>query len=254
MMSNQELVNYYQDGNSLAATSKKFDISVYKIKKILQQENIHIRSRHEQCIIENQKRSFKINHYYFDELDDIKAYWLGFLAADGTVRKNRNEIKIGLKAQDAFLLKEFKTNLESEHPLKFYKTKNNYEVVEFRFSSERIKKQLAYYSIVPNKTYIGITMKNIPDKYKLAFIKGFFDGDGSYTANKVKIVSYTENILKEIQDFIPQKSYIYYTNRNLYSLELSTIPSLEFLTSIYSIKTPQLDRKYQKYLQSYKRI
>ncbi len=32
------------------------------------------------------------------------------------------------------------------------------------------------------------------------------------------------------------------------SLELSTVPSLKFLTDIYNIQTPKLERKYNKYL------
>ena len=248
MMNNQNLIDYYLQGNSLAATSRKFNISTYKLKKFFQEQKVHIRNRSEQCALENQKRGYKLNHDYFDELNETKAYWLGFIAADGTVRKNKNEIKIGLKASDIDILKQLKNDLESEAPIKFYITNNGYEVVEFKFSSAKIKSKLAFYSIVPNKTYLGITMKNIPDNLKLAFIKGFFDGDGSFSSKKVKIVSHTNGILQEIADFIPQKTYLYYfKNRDIYSLEMSTLPSLDFLKTIYQLETPCLDRKYQSY-------
>lgn len=250
-MNNQEIINFYEQGNSMAACARKFSTYPEKIKKILLKNNIHVRNRSEQLVIENQRRGYKINHNYFDELDNTKVYWLGFLAADGTVRKNTNEIKIGLQKNDEQLLKDFKQCLQSEAPLHYYLANNKYEVVEFRFSSSNIKTKLAQYSIVPNKTYIGITMKNIPDKYKLSFIKGFFDGDGSYSCGKVKFTSHTKEILEEIQQVISQKTYLYYSEkRNVYSLEMSTIPSIDFLKTIYSIETPCLKRKYNKYLEA----
>ena len=134
---------------------------------------------------------------------------------------------------------------------------NKVNAIEYRFSSKQIKKDLAKYSIVPRKTYIGITMKDIPDEYKLAFIKGYYDGDGNVSINQntkqvsIKIVSHTEEILKEFQDIIKQKTNIYTNIRGtiLYSLELSTLPALDFLKDIYSLNTPYLQRKYDKYLE-----
>jgi len=251
MMNNHEIINYYKQGNSLAAVERKYGISPYKFKKILKQENIHVRSRHEQCILENQRRGYAINHDYFNELDNTKAYWLGLLAADGTIRKDRNAIKIGLKAEDEYILVQLKNCLQSKAPIKHYTVNNRFPVAEFEFSSKQIKETLKYYSIVPNKTYIGVTMKDIPDHYKLAFIKGFFDGDGSFTAGKVKIVSKTKGILKEMQDFLPQKTHLYHTNKDLYSLEMSIIPSRDFLETIYQLETPCLIRKYNHYKESY---
>lgn len=246
-MNNQDIINYYLEGYSLAKTCDKFNISKNQLKTILKQRNIDIRSRHEQCILENKRRSYTINHNYFSVLDcQDKAYWLGFIAADGTVRKNRNEIKISLQASDDKILIQLKKDLQSAAPIKYYQTYKKKNVVEFKFSSEQIKKDLAYYSIVPNKTYIGVTMKNIPSKYKMAFIKGFFDGDGSYSNGKVKISSHLDGILKEIQEFLPQKTYIYFfEKRNIYSLEMSTVPSREFINNLKQINTPSLDRKYQ---------
>ena len=62
--------------------------------------NIVIRSQKEQLVIENIKRTKQINHNYFEKLNNINCYYLGFLYADGTVRKNRNEIKICLASID----------------------------------------------------------------------------------------------------------------------------------------------------------
>lgn len=42
------------------------------------------------------------------------AYWLGFLAADGSVHKSRNQLEIGLSIKDRRHLENFKDFLESK--------------------------------------------------------------------------------------------------------------------------------------------
>ena len=201
-MNNQEMIKAYEDGASLASLSRQTGLSTYKIKKILQNNSVKIRTRFEQTVFTNMSRGKQINHNYFDELNNEKVYYLGFLAADGCVRPNRNEIKIGLSAIDREWLEEFKLKLNSEREIEDYITNKGFAVSELKFSSLKIKTELAKYSIVPNKTYLGITMKNIPDKYKLAFIKGYFDGDGCFVFNKntkqcsLKITSHTKEILE----------------------------------------------------------
>ncbi len=248
MVNHSNIIKFYQEGNSLAACEREFNISTYKLKKMFNSYNVHIRDRHEQCVIENMKRGYKVNHNYFHTLNDTSAYYLGFIAADGTIRKNRNAIKIGLQVADEQWLIEFKEKAQIEAPIKHYTVESKYPVAELEFSSKQIKEDLENYSIVPDKTYKNISMKNIPDVFKLSFIKGFYDGDGSYTAGKVKITSKTKGLFEEIQDFTDYPWYLYHTSRDLYSLELSTTPSLQFLKDIYNINTPKLERKYNKYL------
>ena len=50
-----EIIEYYTNGNSLKACERQFNMSTYKIKKMLQSHNIKIRNRSEQLIIENIK-------------------------------------------------------------------------------------------------------------------------------------------------------------------------------------------------------
>lgn len=254
-MSNHDIIKFYLEGNSIAATGKKFDLTAYKIKKLLMKNHVSIRSRSEQNILENIKRSKYINHNYFDELNDENVYYLGFLAADGTVRPRRNEIKIGISSVDRDFLVEFKNHLHSEREIKDYTTSNGFQVSELSFSSQKIKEELAKYSIVPQKTILGVSFANIPDKFKLSFIKGFFDGDGCFTYNaynkqcRIIFTSYTENILKEINEYFDNKGKYYQTKNNgtCYELVFSTIPSIDIMKKFYDIHTPCLIRKKNKF-------
>ncbi len=251
---NDEIIKEYTNGVSINSLAKKYNSTPYMIKKILIANNIKIRTAHEQTSISNLNRAIKINDNYFSKLNLENSYYLGFIAADGTVRKDNNEIKITINNEDEQFLLDMKNKMDYKGNLHY---QNKVNAIEYRFSSKQIKKDLAKYSIIPRKTYIGITMKDIPDEYKLAFIKGYYDGDGNVSINQntkqvsIKIVSHTEEILKEFQNTIKQKTNIYANIRGtiLYSLELSTLPALDFLKDIYSLNTPYLQRKYDKYLE-----
>ena len=254
-MSNHEIIKFYLEGNSIAATGRKFNLTPYETKKTLIENNIQIRTRHEQTILENMKRGKAINHNYFDVLTLENVYYLGFLAADGTVRPHRNEIKVSLSSIDKDFLIEFKNNLKSEREIKDYITSNGFEVSELLFSSQKIKEELSKYSIVPNKTELGISFKNIPEKFRLAFIKGFFDGDGCFTYNQytkqcsVKFTSHTKDILEEINEYFGNKGSYHQKNYNgiCYDLSFSTLPSIEIMKKFYEIDTPCLIRKKEKF-------
>lgn len=255
-MNNQELIKAYEDGTSLASLSRQTGLSTYKIKKILQNNSVKIRTRFEQTIFTNMSRGKQINHNYFDDLNNEKVYYLGFLAADGCVRPNRNEIKIGLSTIDREWLEEFRLKLNSEREIEDYITGKGFAVSELKFSSLKIKTELAKYSIIPNKTYLGTTMETIPDKYKLAFIKGYFDGDGCFVFNKntkqcsLKITSHTKKILEEISYFF--KAGNIYPHGKDFELDFSTNPTLKIMELFYDLDTPCLKRKKEKYLEALK--
>ena len=61
-MSNHEIIKFYLEGNSIAATGRKFNLTPYQAKKTLIENNIQIRTRHEQAILENMQRGKAINH------------------------------------------------------------------------------------------------------------------------------------------------------------------------------------------------
>lgn len=251
----QLAIDFYNEGNSIKKTCKEFHSTPNTLKKLFKENGIKIRSQQEQLILENIKRTKQINHYFFTVLDEVNTYYLGFFAADATVRKDRNEIKIGLSSVDKDFLSELKARLDTEKEIKTYITNNGFECCELSFSSAQIKQDLAKYHIVPNKTHLGLKLDVIPEHLKMAFIKGFFDGDGSFTYNKntkqckVAFTSHTKDILEDIKNYF-ETGNIYQDKRNgIYSLEFSTYPSMMIMNKFYKIKSPYLKRKYQKYIE-----
>lgn len=252
-----EAIDFYNQGNSMNKTAKQYNSTPQTLKKLFISNGVKIRNQKEQLILENMKRAKPINHNYFDKLTNENSYYLGFLGADGTVRKDRNEIKIGLSSIDLNFLEEFQKKLQSERPIHNYQTNNGFDVSELIFSSVKIKEEIMKYGIVPNKTYIGLDLNLIPKEFQLPFIKGFYDGDGSVVYNqntkqvKLTFCSYTKKILEQINNFFNNQGHIYSSQRTkniIYELDFSTLPSLDILKQFYKLDTPCLIRKYKKYL------
>lgn len=252
-----EIISFYEEGNSISAISRKFKISTYLAKKELVKAGVKIRSRSEQLVLENLRRTKKINHFYFDSLNFENTYYMGFFAADGTIRKKSNEMKIALSSVDKEFLENFKKAIDTEHDIKEYTTNNGFNCVSLVFSSLKIKQDLSKYGIIPNKTFTNtISLKNIPENLRLAFIKGFFDGDGSFSFNEntkqcfLKILCHSRKLLEEFTEVLGEKFSILERKDGNYSLEYSTLPSLRIMQKFYEIDSPYLKRKKEKYLRA----
>lgn len=115
-----------------------------------------------------------------------KYYWLGFIAADGSVVGDN--LSFVLSKQDMETLERLKKFLDTTYEIHYHKSHytdedgivHYFDAVNFKVKSKQIVSDLALYGIKQNKTYKNIDyLKFIPDKYKLDFIIGLFDGDGS---------------------------------------------------------------------------
>lgn len=122
---------------------------------------------------------------YFQEITYKTAYALGFLAADGWV--NKNTLGFALKGSDRNAVIRIRDIVSEELGgrdirVKDYMSKlNNKEYPACRMTvySAGLINALVYYGIVQAKSYIDIDyLERIPDKYKMAWVFGYFDGDG----------------------------------------------------------------------------
>ena len=66
------------------------------------------------------KSRYSLNERYFDDIDtENKAYWLGFIAADGCVvtKKGRRHLYIELSNKDRCHIEEFRKDIEFNGPI-----------------------------------------------------------------------------------------------------------------------------------------
>lgn len=107
---------------------------------------------------------------------DWYAYWLGFIAADGCIWGNR--LTIRLKAADRCLLENFRNGIGASQPIRKGITNGNHPYAFLEIYHSPLIEILAHWGIVRNKTH-RLLFPSIPEQYQAAFIRGYFDGDGT---------------------------------------------------------------------------
>ena len=176
----QVVYNYTVLGQGASSAGKKWKISQDKVEKILKEQGVKLRTYAESKQIQ---RIYNIDDNFFKNQNEDMAYILGFIAADGNVAKKENCISIEVHEKDKDLLELVRERTKNTRPLKFYihihKDCEDTPVVKFQTWSSEWKKDLAIYNIVPNKTFILKPPTFLNKQYYGAFIKGYFDGDGS---------------------------------------------------------------------------
>ena len=192
-----ELVSRYENGASTEELADICEVNVKTIYKILKEAGVVLQP--------NRYRKYKFNEHYFDKIDTKeKAYWLGFLYADGSVAKDRDRISVALAEKDKVHIEKFATALEIDTPITYNpKTKSNRLVI----NSLIMKEALVKLGCVPNKSFhnVEVPLMDTPELCK-AFIRGYFDGDGCLTyndsANRYKVSFLgSRNLLMFINEF-----------------------------------------------------
>ena len=257
-----KIIDYYcnyQYGQQ--KTAKLCGVTITQVRKTLLENNIRIRNFSEAATISNQiRRKYSVNDNYFDEENPNMAYYLGFIAADGTVSKDGNQIKIGLSSVDKNFLERMREELSIEKEIFTYETANGFSVSELRFTSAKIKQKLAEYNIVPRKTYSFSFPTKLNRKYWIDFIRGYFDGDGSIStagphAIRFQICAHRKEVLETIINFFYEEYSIPKVNiqiaqrekNNLYYFQYSTSSTKEIYNKLYYPNCICLPRKYEKY-------
>lgn len=195
-----------------------------------------------------------------------KAYWLGFLLADGYISEKRNLICLVLKREDKNHLVKFKEFLNFTGPIiDRVRVLNEieYPISEITIRSKQIVFDLVnLYHICQNKTYKSKdSFKYIPLEYKIYFYLGYFDGDGSIAKleGRSSIASYNGEILQYFKEYLnviydiqtkvyrdEKKNCFVWTSENV----LNTYKFIKLYVG-YKNKIPLLERKYKiamKYL------
>ena len=256
----KDICNLYLNGEFLKDIAEKYGYSTtYTIKQILIKNNIPIRNASQNTSLYNKKNAKKKNIKYFDTQSHNMAWLLGFIAADGCVYQNKNEIKIGLSSVDREILEKIKEELQIENKICDYETNNGFLVSELRWTCAEHKQKLFEYGIIPNKTFcLGLPLK-LKKEYYIDYIRGYFDGDGSINliqngnALRWQICSATSEILNWIVNFFHEEYGISKVNiqewkrkHSLYSIQYSTNATKQIYKILYNGNLC-LERKYKHY-------
>lgn len=204
------------------------------------------------------------DEHYFDIIDDEhKAYWLGFIYADGYLNSKNPTVGIELKYTDIDHLNKFKSDLKSNLEVKIYNKNSTFGPqtnCRFVFNNTITYNALISHGITPTKSLDGQFPVVDDNQFIKDIIRGIFDGDGSLSYRVGSNGFLTSNIsicgTKEVLQAIEEYSgfgWVWtqrYPERNINNWQIHTGKQndiLNFLNNIYQGATIYLDRKYQRY-------
>lgn len=243
---------------SLTEVGKKFGIDRRTISREIKSRNIDIVNHQNIC---------RLDETIFDIIDtEEKAYWLGFIFADGCVYRNEDRFRINLSIKDRNHLEKFAAFLKFKGVIGINtvnRDEKTFKLCYVSFRNKHICDRLKQYGCTSNKS---LTLK-FPDisifktnNLVIDFIRGYFDGDGSLglcktsTKSKKEFLSLlgTKEFLQEIRKYlnistkVKNKSTANHSN-NAFTINTSCLTSRKIARIIYGNATIYLDRKYNIY-------
>lgn len=228
-------------------------------------------------IANDRKRKYTFNHDYFKEVDtEEKAYWLGFLVADGSMSSSTSAVTLSQSTKDKHHLQKFLDAIESDYVIEDYinnsnLTKQKHEMSRVVISSRRFHNHLIDKGMKPLKSN-NEEKPNIKEEYYKHFIRGYFDGDGTIscgirkrTHNWKTQTTYTEKIwaggsILGGEDFLEGLSKVVFKNtghklkvsrksknENVSIISFADGTLKDIMNWLYENSTVYLDRKKEKF-------
>jgi deoxyuridine 5'-triphosphate nucleotidohydrolase len=197
----------------------------------------------------NPNTKYSINDSMFEIVDTKeKAYLLGWIASDGTIKKSGFSISIHEKDED--ILCELRRIIGCEAVPVVHRGDR---FVNITINSQEIAGDLCrLLQILPGKKDRVVKFPDLNPELSLAFIRGYFDGDGSVSdprtneknSPRCSIGSNSHSMLQSIFDFMKVPGSI-----TKIAIDYSGNNALDFLGKMYADKNfPSLYRKYELFL------
>lgn len=223
--------------------------------------------------IVNKQNRLKFDNTIFDSIDtEEKAYWLGFIFADGYINSSPLEIgkkpkytmEISLKADDFKHLEKFNTFTKYEkNGVKIQDAKCGKIICKrcrWAITDKHLWETLNSYGCTPKKSLVlKFPNESIFKSKDLIrhFIRGYFDGDGCFSrqihhTSVSPVVSFlgTKDFLNKILEYSKIESNYRHDKRHTeftWILEYHKEPGIKLINYLYDNCTIYLDRKYKLY-------
>lgn len=245
---NDDFLKIYDQTQSILETAKYFDVSYSTMWARLKAAGR----------VSTKKKpvySNTLNKDYFYNIDSShKAYFYGFIKADGYIDKNRNRLAVRIQERDEVILKRFCDALNL--PIKRINTIEKNKDSQYYSENRQIEKEVSItnkhfiYPILDIKTSLHYT-------FVYDFIRGYFDGDGCINYKNLYKQQYQMNIMGNVNDDHMLKFILnYFPEFNLYVDKRSNLPLLQtakkelildFAEKVYGNCNLYLPRKKEKF-------
>lgn len=158
------------------------------------------------------------------------AYVIGIIATDGTLRKNRNSFKIGMKDKSVieFIRHVIKEEVTGRENAIITETKviseKKYVLYSYSFTSPLFFQFCLDVGLMPNKS-LCLGELNIPKEFFPYFLLAVIDGDGNFNTLKRKLKSKTVEH-KHVRIFSGSDEFLFWLNNQVskvFQIESGTI-------------------------------
>ena len=262
-VTDEQIIYASQNSKSAAEAARILGINYKTYKRRAEILGVFETNQGGAGITKTGRRMYDIDDYIFSNIDNETAYWLGFIAADGSVVSNT--LKFMLQKQDIAMLENFKRFAKSDYPIgtcKSHYTDSEgtkyFDACYIKITSNQIVYDLAKFGIVQGKKYLDIDFLDyIPSEFKLDFLFGFFDGDGGVSLhNNRRLINIACNkklsnsIIKILDCYDIKYSYIHKRDK-IDVIFIGHSYYVNKFAQLYEDKTkiyPVMDRKLNKLL------
>lgn len=260
-----EVIRLYGSGMTMKEVGEKVGTSYTTVRNCLVRYGIELRTSVSYIDVHT------FDEHFFDKIDtEEKAYFLGYLFADGCILQDRHyTIRLNLHEKDRAILERFKELIRSTAPLYRFNTLNQFCL---QVTSKHAWHRLKQLGCVPRKTLILKYPRHLLPELERHFIRGYFDGDGTvgiYQQNSIRngkklqhpkvaasllgTKNFCAGVAKTLKRDLNMVPTIYQTsegNGRIAKLGVGGPQlTLQFLGYLYEGATIYLERKFQKYLE-----
>ncbi len=259
------IIDYLESNSSTTKSANKYNVNNQQLIKYLKNLNLYEESR-------KGIKQKNYNEHFFDSIDtEEKAYWLGFIFADGYIygapldaTKTRIDWNFELctKGEDKSHMEKFAKAINYNKELKITKSdKQGHTRCRVCLSSKILWKQLYSLGCTPRKS---LTLK-FPDEniFKSKdlirhFIRGYFDGDGciTYLDKEHTIPSYqilgTKEFLESILKYLKIDEVLFHNHNNNGESTMffhgTGRKAMDLFHKLYDNCSIYLNRKYERFI------
>lgn len=247
-ITNEEIQEFYrlrvQKKMSYTAIGKKFNISAQTVQRRLED------------FTKDSKVNLSINYnydkYYFYDINTLeKAYWLGFITADGYVNQDKSFFHFHLGQKDVEHLEKFKQAISAiDIPIKqTIHAITGKCIVSFTVNGKEFINGLNKHGITNRKSMHEEPSSLVPIEFYRDYIRGLWDGDGYISKKRIGFCS-SYNMCAWVQKQLMLNCAVPYTkigfDSNIYRLTITKGKNNVLKWLYYSnSKSISLYRKYK---------
>lgn len=195
----EDICARYLDGESATSIAKSYNVTHPTICSWLRKWGVQIRGATENSRLYRGAK-YQADHTFFERIDtEAKAYWLGFILADGCITVDYR-LAIHLHHSDVDHLYKLRVDIKSTHPICIRENNKGDKYCEFVICSFCIYESLLRLGIKPRKSGKE-THISVPNELERHYWRGVIDGDGHIRKGAVNLIG-SKNVVQAFRKYV----------------------------------------------------